>query len=417
MDASVTSVAVATGRSNEAAVSAATPTASVARVSVTQLAQPSPAADRAKSARERQVQRQAAGETDEPAGAADPDRPRQHDQERDRAGEPDQRTELFAEIGQRPPAGPQRCSPSRASEGHYGARHAPVCREAVSQDERRPVVEALRRAQEAALRPRRVRRAGELRPRVRDPGTRGDTRPSAPASPCSTCAAESPGRDGFLTRELGCNYVGVDASANAVAVARERAGGLPCRFVVAQVPPLPPGTFDVVLLLETMLAFRDKETLVEAVSRALSPGGRFAFTFEEGLPLTESERARMPGADTVWLTPLDEMHALLARAGLVVRRQEDWSRSHRAVAQSLTDAYAADAPAIASRIGHRALDELLAAHRLWTEWLASGRVRKIAVVAERPPLSRRASSRRLPTARDRGAGSSGSPAEARSARR
>ena len=142
------------------------------------------------------------------------------------------------------------------------------------------------------------------------------------------------------------------------------------------------------LLLEAMLAFRDKETLVEAVSRALSPGGRFAFTFEEGLPLTEPERARMPGADTVWLTPLAEMHAMLARAGLVVRWQEDWSRSHRAVAQSLTDAYAGDAPAIASRIGQRALDDLLAAHRLWTEWLASGRVRKIAVVAERPPLSR-----------------------------
>ncbi len=48
------------------------------------------------------------------------------------------------------------------------------------------------------------------------------------------------------------------------------------------------------------------------------------------------------------------------------------------------DAYAADAPAITSQIGRRALDELLAAHRLWTQWLASGRVRKIAVVAERP---------------------------------
>jgi hypothetical protein len=140
----------------------------------------------------------------------------------------------------------------------------------------------------------------------------------------------------------------------------------------------------VVLLLETMLAFRDKETLVEAISRALSPGGRFAFTVEEGMPLTESERARMPDADTVWLTPLDEMHALLTRAGLAVRWQEDWSRPHRAVAESLTDAYAVDAPAIASQIGRQALDELLASHRLWTEWLASGRVRKIAVVAERP---------------------------------
>jgi len=133
-----------------------------------------------------------------------------------------------------------------------------------------------------------------------------------------------------------------------------------------------------------MLAFRDKEPLVEGISRALAPGGRFAFTVEEGMPLTESERARMPDADTVWLTPLDDLHALLARAGLVVRWQKDCSPSHRAVAESLTDAFAADAPAIASQIGRRALDELLTAHRLWSQWLASGRVRKIAVVAERP---------------------------------
>jgi len=196
------------------------------------------------------------------------------------------------------------------------------------------------------------------------------------------CGVAGPGR--LLTRELDCSYLGVDSSASAVDIARERARGLPCRFVVAQVPPLPPGGFDAVLLLETMLAFRDKEPLVEGISRALAPGGRFAFTVEEGMPLTESERARMPDADTVWLTPLDDLRALLARAGLVVRWQKDWSPSHRAVAESLTDAFAADAPAIASQIGRRALDELLTAHRLWSQWLASGRVRKIAVVAERP---------------------------------
>src|SRR6185437_5153550 len=196
------------------------------------------------------------------------------------------------------------------------------------------------------------------------------------------CGVAGPGR--LLTRELDCSYLGVDSSASAVGIARERARGLPCRFVMAQVPPLPPGGFDVVLLLETMLAFRDKEPLVEGISRALAPGGRFAFTVEEGRPLTESERARMPDADTVWLTPLDDLHALLARAGLVVRWQKDCSPSHRAVAESLTDAFAADAPAIASQIGRRALAELLTAHRLWSQWLASGRVRKIAVVAERP---------------------------------
>src|SRR5206468_417445 len=83
-----------------------------------------------------------------------------------------------------------------------------------------------------------------------------------------------------------CDYVGVDASASAVAIARERAAEAPCRFAIAAVPPLPPGGFDVVLLLETMLAFEDKDALVREVAAALRPGGRFAFTLEEGPPPT-----------------------------------------------------------------------------------------------------------------------------------
>jgi SAM-dependent methyltransferase len=185
------------------------------------------------------------------------------------------------------------------------------------------------------------------------------------------CGVAGPGR--LLARELGCDYLGVDASAIAVDIARERARGLPCRFEVAEIPPLPPGTFDAILLLETMLAFRSKDALLEEASRALPVGGRFAFTLEEGTPLTEAERQQMPDSDTVWLTPLDEMHALLARAGLAVRWQEDWSGSHRAAAASLADSYAAA----------EALGELVAAHRLWSEWLATGRVRKFALVAER----------------------------------
>jgi SAM-dependent methyltransferase len=195
------------------------------------------------------------------------------------------------------------------------------------------------------------------------------------------CGIAGPGR--FLVRALGCDYLGVDSSPSAVAVARERARGLPCRFEVAAIPPLPAVRFDVVLLLETMLAFREKEPLVREVSGAVGAGGRFAFTLEEGPPLTESERARMPGADTVWLSPLDEMHALLARAGFAVAWEEDWSRSHREVAESLADAYAADSEAISERIGTAELDDLVAAHRLWNDWLATGRVRKFALVAER----------------------------------
>jgi SAM-dependent methyltransferase len=196
------------------------------------------------------------------------------------------------------------------------------------------------------------------------------------------CGVAGPGR--FLTRELGCDYLGVDASASAVAIARERTGDLPCRFAVAQIPPLPAGCFDVVLLLETMLAFDDKDALLRGIAAALRPGGRFAFTLEEGRPLTAAERAAMPDAATVWLTPLDEMAASLERAGLVLAWQEDHSRAHRATAHALADAFAADADDIAAQIGRRALDDLLAAHRLWIEWLDAGRVRKFTLVVERP---------------------------------
>ena len=165
--------------------------------------------------------------------------------------------------------------------------------------------------------------------------------------------------------------------------ARERARELPCRFEVAQIPPIPPGPFDVVLLLETMLAFPDKQPLLDEIAGALPTGGRLGFTLEEGLPLTEAERKRMPDADTVWLTPLDEMLDGLEQAGLAVRWQEDFSRPHRAIADSLSNAFAADAAEIAAQIGRQALDGLLAAHRLWSDWLQEGRVRKLALVAEK----------------------------------
>jgi SAM-dependent methyltransferase len=252
----------------------------------------------------------------------------------------------------------------------------------VSDDGRRSLVEALRRGQVAAfgsgeyIEQESFIRASETRVLADQAGIGRDV---SVLDLC--CGIAGPGR--LLTRELGCDYLGVDASEAAVAIAEDRAAGLSCRFAVARVPPLPAGPFEVVLLLETMLAFPDKRALVEEAAHVLPAGGRFAFTLEEGAPLTEPERARMPAADTVWLTPLGEMHALLEQAGLAIRWEEDWSASHGEVAAALADAYATDATAIASRIGRRTLEELVAAHRLWSDWLATGRVRKFAVVAER----------------------------------
>lgn len=195
------------------------------------------------------------------------------------------------------------------------------------------------------------------------------------------CGVAGPGR--LVTRELRCRYLGVDYSASAVRIARERAGDLPGRFAVWRVPPLPPGTYDVVLLLETMLAFPDKEALLREVARALPLGGRFACTVEEGRALTAGERRRMPDADTVWLVPLRDLVAALERVGLRVRWQEECSQSHGAVAEALLHAFTADAAAITAQIGPHALEELLAAHRLWSGWLLDGRVRKFALVAEK----------------------------------
>ena len=176
------------------------------------------------------------------------------------------------------------------------------------QDERAPFDRALHRARVSAYAPgefvgqESFMTAGEIRALAAQAGIGPGV---AVLDVC--CGIAGPGR--LVTRELGCDYLGVDASASAVAIARERADGLPCRFAVAQVPPLPAGSFDVVLLLETMLAFEDKDALVRAIAAALRPGGRFAFTLEEGPPLTPAERAAMPDADTVWLTPLDELAA------------------------------------------------------------------------------------------------------------
>jgi ubiquinone/menaquinone biosynthesis C-methylase UbiE len=136
----------------------------------------------------------------------------------------------------------------------------------------------------------------------------------------------------------------------------------------------------VVLLLETMLAFPDKRALLGEVARVLVPGGRFAFTLEEGAPLTPREGAAMPDADTVWLV---ELTALVAEVGLAVTWQQEWTRSHLATATALLHAFRADAAEITRRIGRRAAAELIDAHQLWCEWLGSGRVRKFAVVAEK----------------------------------
>ena len=162
------------------------------------------------------------------------------------------------------------------------------------------------------------------------------------------CGVAGHGR--MITTESGCDYLGVDCSASSLAAAKELAGNLPCRFLQAHLPPLPEGRFEVVLLLETMLAFPDKEALVAEVARVLEPGGRFAFTVEEGRPLTSQERALMPGAATVWPIELTELTSVRSGAGLTVIWRQEYSSSHHAIATALHRRYRADSQQIADQI-------------------------------------------------------------------
>jgi SAM-dependent methyltransferase len=252
----------------------------------------------------------------------------------------------------------------------------------VRQDQRAPFTAGLQRAREAAYPPgeyvgqESFLRATEIRRLARSAGIGPGV---SVLDLC--CGVAGPGR--LVVAESGCRYLGLDASASAVEIARGLAGDLPCRFEQREVPPLPDGPFDVVLLLETMLAFPDKRALLADVARVLEPGGRFAFTLEEGPPLTPDERAEMPDADTVWLIELAGIVGLLREAGLTVTWQEQWSTSHSAMATALLWCFRADASGIARQIGSLALADLLRAHELWSDWLGRGRVRKFALVAQK----------------------------------
>lgn len=256
----------------------------------------------------------------------------------------------------------------------------------MKQDERAPFDEALQRARLAAYAPGEfVDQESFMRAReILSLAVRAGIAPGVSVLDVC-CGVAGPGR--FIASELGCTYLGVDASPSAIDLARERAVDLPCRFEVSHVPPVPPGPFDVVLLLETMLAFEDKETLLREISSVLRPGGRFAFTVEEGRPLTAGEREAMPDSDTVWLVPLPELLAGLEGVGLQVRWMEQCSQSHGLMVDALIDAFVAERSAITAQLGRRAVDELLSAHRLWSDWMREGRVRKFAIVAEKAGTS------------------------------
>jgi len=191
-----------------------------------------------------------------------------------------------------------------------------------------------------------------------------------------------------LARETGCRVVGVDSDPEAIRLAATAATtrGLTGRadFLVGEAARLPlAGPFDAALLLETMLSIQDKGRVLRELARLVRPGGRVGLTLEEGPTLSHDERLGMPEGDAIWLVTADEFRALLHAAGFRLRDVADCTAAHVELARRLATAFGRHRESISTDLGAKQCEAILAAHVRWVRWLGSGRVRKLALVAER----------------------------------
>lgn len=130
------------------------------------------------------------------------------------------------------------------------------------------------------------------------------------------------GRPGlFIVRRNRCNLVGLDASAEALAIGQHRAERYAltdrARFVQSDLnDPLPfdPATFDGVIGVELFdEQARDLENIYHDVYRVLKPGGSFAFYFRV---LTDATNTQEATSDlSVWQNQPADHLALLQKAG------------------------------------------------------------------------------------------------------
>lgn len=198
------------------------------------------------------------------------------------------------------------------------------------------------------------------------------------------CGSGEPGL--HLAKEAGCHLVGLDLCEPGLRQAQRRvvSAGLvgSAHFLVADATRLPLDTrFDVVLLLETALAFQDKPRLLRGIGRLLRPKGRLALTVEEGFPLSE-ERRGVPGGDGIWLVEFRPFLDLVESLGFRVKHLEDHTRAHADLAGRLASIFRQHRDRLAAELGAALCEDLVAAHARWAEWLTTRRVRKLALIAE-----------------------------------
>jgi len=133
-----------------------------------------------------------------------------------------------------------------------------------------------------------------------------------------------------LAAQMGGSVVGGDINPGMLAVAADRAAGLPVAFqhADAQALPFEDGSFDALICQQGLQFFPDKSAAIAECFRVLRPGGRAVFCTAGSLdenPLMRSQVAAFGthvGEDTTLairavcgFTDPDEMRALFERAG------------------------------------------------------------------------------------------------------
>ena len=217
----------------------------------------------------------------------------------------------------------------RASEGgqvarpcRWGRPRAPTVR----QDQRAPFPAGLRRARETAypegeyVGQESFLRAAEIRRLARPAGIG----PGAPVLDLC-CGMAGPGR--LVVAEPGCRYSGwtpprAPWRSHGTWPATCRAASSRRRFRRCRTAPSTSCSS-----WRRCWPFPTRGPSWPTWSACSSPEAALRSPSRRAPPLTPSERARMPDADTVWLIELAEMGVLLREVGLTVTWQEQWSAS------------------------------------------------------------------------------------------
>ena len=188
----------------------------------------------------------------------------------------------------------------------------------------------------------------------------------------------------LLAAELGGRVVGLDSSPAALRIGAMRHGRA-VRYVAGDAvhQPFATGTFHAALVLDSLASFPDKAELLRELARVLGPGGRFGCTVEDAAPLGPAELAALPPGGEPHVMPAAAFLELLRGAGFQPLQVDDHTATQATVARRMADALADKRTELVAELGASAADDLTATVGTWADLLGRGRVRMLAVVAER----------------------------------